>query len=265
MNADALRAALCRQFCADVHVGEVPAGLALSLPVEDSIGDRIGAYVVRDRGAPFLADDGMFLPELEARGITALDGMRREFIDRVLKPAGAYVDDETLEIRTPALDHEPTAGEVVRFISALATARAAQFWTREVVRSTFVEDASEAIKARLAGRATVSFGAAASLDLAEFPADVLVCPSGAGRVTAVFLVQTMEKLNEALMLWQEAERTDRERPRVLAIVEDRDTLPLNSKKAQRAINRIDGIAFYREDETATLARIERVAELPRAA
>jgi hypothetical protein len=261
LNADALRAALCRQFCADVHVGEVPAGLALSLPVEDSIGDRIGAYVVRDRGAPFLADDGMFLPELEARGVTTLDGIRREFIDRVLKPAGAYVDEDTLEIRTPALDHEPTAGEVVRFISALSTARAVQFWSREVVRSTFVEDASAAIKARLAGRATVLLDAAPSPELAEFPADVLVLPSGRGRITAVFLVQTMDKLNEALMLWQEGERLERERPRVLAIVEDRDTLPLNSKKAQRAINRIDGIAFYRDDERASLARIERIAEL----
>lgn len=271
MNAESLRAALCRHFCSEVHAGEVPAGIALSLPVEDAIGDRIGAYIIKDRGSPYLADDGMFLGELEARGVPVLDGSRREFLERTLRPAGAYIDEETLEIRTPPLDREPTADEVVRFLSALATARAVQFWTRELVRSTFVEDATVAIRRRLEGRAALVAGAAPDPDLAEFPADLVVRPTGPGFVTAIFLVQTLDRLDEALMLWQEAVRRERERPRngkrprVMALIEDRDTVPLQSRKAQRAINRIDAVAIYRQDETAALERIDRVAELSHAA
>lgn len=264
MTPDAFKDALCRLFCTEVHVGEVPAGLAFSLPIRDEIGDRIGAYLMKDRGAPYLADDGMFLGELEARGIDPLRGSRREFLDRTLRSAGAYIDDETLEIRTHPMEDEPDVETVVRFLSALSTARAVQFWTREVVRSTFIEDATAEFRRQFENVAEVLPHAAAATSLTDFPADILLKPRGEGLLTAVYLVQNLERLTEALLLKQESRIRLPGQMRVTALVEDLDTLP-RSHRAQRVINRIDGVTYYRADEAAAVEKIGQIAQLPAAA
>ncbi len=261
MNAAALRTDLCRHFCASVEVHEVPAGLAVSLPAEDAVGDRIGAYVVLDQGAPYLADAGTFLADLDASGLDVLKGQRREFLDRTLRPAGAFVDEQTLEIRTPPLDAPPGPNEVIGFLSALASARGIEFWTREVVRSTFVEDAVAALRGRLGMVASVETAAPPSPALAEFPADVLLRPHDGGMPTAVFLAQSVDRLTEALLLWQEARMRMPGQLRVAALLEDARSISFTSPRVLRVVNRIDGFAFYREDETAAIERIGSIADL----
>ena len=123
MKPDQLRQQLCRAFCTEVSVQEVPAGLAISGMFFDEVGDKIGAYLVRDHEAAFLSDDGTFLAELDAAGIDVREGSRAQFLERVLTPAGAYVDLETLEIKTSGLDEEPSADRIIEFLSALARAR----------------------------------------------------------------------------------------------------------------------------------------------
>lgn len=265
MNPDKLRTALCSHFCAEVHVGTVPAGLGFSMPVEDAIGDRIGAYLIEDQGAPYLADDGMFLADLEAQGIEPLKGQRREFLDRVLRPAGAFIDETSMEIRTHALEETPSPVAVIRFLSALTTARGVQFWTREAIRSTFIEDAAAAIRTRVGDRAIVEPNGVADRNLADFPADLLIRPTARGILTSVFLVQGIEKMNEALMLWFAAAKSMPGRLRVAALVEDTGTLPMTGPKAQRAINRIDVVTYFRDDEEAAVEKIARVAEVAMAA
>jgi hypothetical protein len=74
--------------------------------------------------------------------------------------------------------------------------------------------------------------------LAEFPADAIVRPaSPAGTpapVTAVFFVQSLDTLNEALVLWTEARQ--RHRPvRIAALVEDTSSLraPLGARQSRK--------------------------------
>ena len=114
---------------------------------------------------------------------------------------------------------------------------------------------------RLGERAEIQRSAPVDNTLAEFPADAIVRPTESAAthapVTAVFFVQSLDTLNEALMLWMEAHQLHRP-VRIAALVED-GTINLSSYKAQRAFNRIDTTAFFRGDEAAAIDRIERLA------
>jgi hypothetical protein len=243
-------------------VQEVPVGLAISAMFQDDIGDKVGAYLIRDAETFFLADDGSFLAELDASGVDVRTGTRVQFLERVLAPASAFVDPETLEIRTPALDQEPSPERIIEFLSALARVQDIKYWTQERVRSTFVEDATAALTKRFLGVATIHRNAAVDEQLLEFPADLVIRPQDPAHrgVTAVFLAQTLQKLDEALLLWLEARSHEMGHLRVAALVEDLSTFPVQSRKAQRTFNRIDATAFYRQDEVAAIERVARVFE-----
>jgi hypothetical protein len=92
-------------------------------------------------------------------------------------------------------------------------------------------------------------------------ARLVIYPRGTGHggsVTAVFLVQAMDALQEALLLAQELRALRRVDIRVAALVED-GSLNMSAFKAQRAVNRIDAVSFYRNDERAAVSKIARTA------
>lgn len=239
---------------------EVPAGLAFSGVFEDLLGDRIAGYLVRDQGAPFLADDGAFLADLDAANIQVLEGTRAAFLERVLAPGNAYVDPETLEIRTRPFDGGPTPREIVNFLSALVRVHDVAFWSQKRVRSTFVSDVIEAMVCHFKDRAAIQPNAPLDSRFADFPADAIIRPLKDGHVTAVFIAQTVDKLTEAMLLAQELRIRQDRSARVAAVIEDLKSFP-QGRKAQRAINRIQGTVYYRGDETGALERLAEMAEI----
>jgi hypothetical protein len=262
IDPEGLKAHLCRAFCTDVTVEAVPAGLAISGRFLDQSGDPITAYVVRDRGAPFLADRGDFLGELEARGVPVTEGTRSEFLERVLAPARAFVDPDTLEIRTPPLDQEPNADVILEFLVALVRAYDVGFWSRERVRSTFFDDVADAVSRELGDRADVRRDTAPSRNLSEFPADIMLFPRKKGKRLAVFLASSTSRVDEALLLWLAAKEQNDLELKVAAVIESAEAVPLSGRKVLRALNRIDAILNWRDDESAAITRLQKIAELP---
>jgi hypothetical protein len=262
VNAAALRTDLCKSFCSDLTVREVPAGFAVSASFVDEDGDAIGCFIERSAGGWRIVDDGQFLGDLSAQGLDLTMASRSDFLDRVLRPAGAVWDRATLQVETAAQSAEPDAEQVLRFLTALQRARDVAFWTRERVRSTFKDDVYRAIVDRFASSTDIWQEAPVESSLADFPADIVLRPRADNDeppiVTAVFLVQAIEALSEALMLWQELQIKRKHGVRVFALLED-GSVSLSAPKAQRAVNRIDGVAFFRGDEGAVLDRIGRIA------
>ena len=259
MNAEALRTELCRAFCTELTVAAVPAGLAISGVLEDRGGDRIVAYIERVGGGWRLADDGQFLADLSGRGIDWKRGTRADFVRQVLYSAAASVAADDVQIATATASEPPQAAAVIQFLAALVRVRDVAFWTQERVKSTFKDDAVAALQTRFRGIADLSRNSAATPELGDFPADVLIVPHAPGQPrTAVFLVQAVDALNEALMLWQEARLRSATGIRVAALIED-GSVTMGSPKVQRAVNRIDAVAFFRGDELAAMERIERTA------
>jgi len=258
----ALRDSICKTFCADLAVKTLPSGLAVTTTFRDAVSDPVACFIEQDDSGWYMTDDGHFLSDTVGRGIDLQSGARKEFLDRVLAPIGAWCDLRNLEIRTHAQQHAPRPDEIIQFITALVRSRDVTFWSRERIRGTFKDDAYRALVARFAARVDLWRSAPVDESLKDFPADAVLRPRVAGSsqtsTTAVFFVQALDGMNEALMLWMEARAQHRPDVRVAALVED-GTINLSSYKAQRTVNRIDAIAIYRGDEKAAIDRIERVA------
>lgn len=258
MTPDVIKANLCSHFCDDVRVRETPGGLAISSSLATDCGDRIVFYLQSLGDESYLADDGDFLSTLEARGIDIGSGTRQQFIDGVLREADAYWDRDSYEIRTPSAAIV-TSAAMVAFMTALIRLRDIRFWTRETVRSTFKEDVTSAIEDRFNDVAEIRIGKPVNDDFAEFPADVVVKPNHGGTPTAVYLVNTNDGVNEALSLWQEAQRLNCHDIKVMAILEDEQVAGISRRKFQRMANRVDSVGYYTRDERATLDRLSRTA------
>lgn len=260
MNASELHEALCSTFCGDLTVREVPAGLAISAMFEGADGDRLGCLAEKQELSWHLSDDGAFLGDLEGYGVDVRKGGRAEFLARALRPANARVDPDTLQIIAD-VDGELTPAAVMGFLTALSRSQDVTFWTKERIRSTFKEDATRALGEALGDTADLQIATAVDRLLAEFPADLVIRPRGTGdggTVTAVFLVQAMDALQEALLLALELRAQRRTDIRVAALVED-GSLNMGAPKAVRAVNRIDAVSFFRNDERAAVSKIARTA------
>lgn len=260
MNAAMLTTELCRAFCSEISVSRIPAGLAFSGIFEDLRGDRISGYLIEDRGLPYLSDDGSFLSDLESSGIDFRDGNRAKFLEAVLADAGAFVDMDTLTIRTPEFDEEPNANRIARFLAALSRAQDVAFWNRERVKSTFADDLYEALILRLGPAANIAKSAPVNDALSDFPADLLISSKEKlGDPLALFLVQNTDRLNEATLLSQEMKIRKKRDAKVVAVSDTGEGLSLSSRRVSRALNRIDGLIVYRHDEDAAIDRIAEMA------
>ncbi len=266
IDIGALEHSICKLFCGDLSVKSLPSGIAVTTTFRDQSSDPVACFMDQDEDGWYLADDGNFLSDTIARGIEIETGSRKIFLDSVLGPADAWCDLSNCEIRTRSRPDAPDANDILRFITALMRARDVTFWSQERVRSTFKEDAFQALVERFSDRAEVLSRAPVDDSLQEFPSDAVLKPRDTSKnlpTTAVFFVQSLDAMNEALMLWMEARAQRRTDIRVAALIES-GTVSLSSFKAQRAINRIDAMAVFRGDERAAIDRIERTA-LPNAA
>lgn len=261
IDTTALRESICKTFCGDLAVKTLPSGIAITTTFRDAVSDPIACFIEQDDDGWYMADDGHFLSDTVARGIDIQTGSRKAFLDRILVPSGAWCDLTNLEIRTHTQQAVPRPDDILQFITALVRALDVTFWSRERIKSTFKDDAYQALEERFAERADLSRSAPVDAAMQEFPADAVLRPRdhvGTSPTTAVFFVQVLDTMNEALMLWMEARDQHRSDIRVAALVEDAN-FNLSSNKAQRALNRIDATAIYRGDEKAAIDRIERVA------
>ena len=260
MTPGKLHKALCSHFCSDLLVREVPAGLTVSAMFEGFDGDRLGCLIEQTGTGWRLSDDGTFLGDLEAYGVDIRKGGRSEFLARTLRVVGGRVDHDTLQIIAD-LDQEPTPVEVLEFLTALSRAQDITFWTRERIRSTFRKDAIRAIQDALGDTAAIEDGVPVDKRLIEFPADLVIRPYGSvvGRaVTAVFLVQALDTLQEALLLALALRTQHRYDVRIAAMIED-GSFNMATAKVRRVVNRIDTVSYFHNDEREAAFRVAQTA------
>lgn len=258
-TAEALKGLLSRTFCEAIEVRPVPMGLAVRSPFGDNSGDNVTFYV-RETGDGYqLEDDGSYLPHLMASGIDIERGQRRQLLDNILASSGAYWDLETLEIKSQPLSN--VSDGAVNFLSALMRIRDLELLTKEVVRSTFREDAIEAISSVLDQNFTIDTNAPLSLEFSENPADVVLTPRGSGRKLGVFLVNNPTAFVEAELLHSEIEREGLSHLfEAAALIEDMPKIQMiGSRRFQRAQNRGLPMPVFRGDENAAMLALSRAS------
>lgn len=259
MNSSDLEKALCRAFCAEITVRAVPSGLAVATPFADSSGDRITFYLSEENDGYRLEDDGDYLAELAARNVAFSEGIRRNLLDGLLKDGGAFWDQETLEIRTSPFAEADIKARILPFLSSLIRLRDLEFLNREVVKSTFREDFIRETKERLSGKVYIDDSGPIVSDFSEFPPDLILRPASevSGVPASVYLVNSNDKLNEALLAWYEREKQGRDDFSIVGVIEDSDLSNISRKRFQRAQNRRLPMPIFRGDEDSAVAMVAR--------
>ena len=193
---------ICRAFCNEISIKEVPIGLAISTPFRRSDGDAISFYVVRTgtvSGLAHLEDDGQTMPYLIACGVDFETQTRKKAFDELLAEYGAEYDEEESLIQTPNMREEELPRAALRFAALLLRLFDFLLLTQEHVESTFKEDATKKIREAVGERATIKENVPVSSKLTEVTPDLVLTAPGREPV-AVFLSQSATRVHEAIFL-----------------------------------------------------------------
>lgn len=264
MSSEALKESLQRSFAAAVNVRAVPSGYAISSIFKDRSGDPISFYLVEDADGLRVEDDGEYLANLIARDIPINQGQRADLLDAILEDSSSYWDRETYEIKSASFTREEAPSRIAGFLSSLVRVRDLELLTREVVRSTFRDDVGSALIKRFGRFADIDENAPVSAEFSEYPADFVIRPRDvAGSIPgAVYVVNSNEKLGEALLLHMEMQTDAPDQFAVIGLIEESDMKLLSRRKFQRNQNRSLPMPIFRGDENAALNLIARRMRVP---
>jgi len=248
---------LCAAFCHDLRVTKVAAGLAVGTAFQKSDGDNIEFYVIGPDHAGMyrVQDDGTTVPYLEACGADLGIETRAEAFNDILSEYGVTYDETTFEITSEPLSKElvPKAG--LKLVAALLRLQDLIFMTRERSENTWVQEAKRDLETAAAGRATVEYDAPVSVELSDYPADVVLKAQNRLPV-AVFFGTGDSKVYEALLLQAGAKYEFHVDIQVVVILEKDSSV---TRKARlRADNHLI-VPRYRDAERDAIGRIIEAA------
>jgi hypothetical protein len=227
---------LCRAFCDDIRISEVPAGLAVSTVFGSGDGDRIAFYVLKSSGKFRIEDDGLTLPSLEASGVDFKSGTRANALEELKSEYGVAIDSENNEFFIDGLSEDDLPHAALRFVAFSLRIRDFMLMTEHRVASTFREDAS------------------ILPELDDFPADFVLRAPGRPPV-GVYLGYSDQRVLEALFVHMRARHETHESCSVVALLES--AKGISAKVKQQAANRLDAVPEFRGAE---IAAIERIAD-----
>jgi hypothetical protein len=263
MDSSSLEHLLCKTFCGAISVRTVPSGLAVSTLFQDNSGDRITFYVTSTPDGIRLEDDGDYLATLMARDIPITDGVRGQLLTNILSEAALDWDRDTLEIKSEAFDPSEIGRRSLEFLSASIRVRDLELLTREIIKSTFREDFIHELNNRSNGLIEIEENGIVDRDSSEFPADLILRPKlDTAKPAAVYLVNSNDRLNEALLAWQDRQMNRRDDYTVIGVIEDADMRGLSRKKFQRAQNRQLPMPIFRGEEESAISFVMKNIGVP---
>ena len=254
--------ALCRAFCDGITVSEIPAGLAVSTPFEDTSGERIGFYLTKDKTSDRyrIEDDGELVPALIASGTNVMKGSRGKLFQSLLDQGRIEFDSASGELRTALLEESEVPQAAMRFVALLVRIASLSSVHPEMVSRNFRDDAIERIRADLSSQFEIREGQDIGLApmLAEFEPDVYLTAEGKTPV-AVFVAVSDQRIWEAITMQMAAAYEAKVPCSVVALI-DREGSKLTSKKMrQRARNRLGAVPEFYGEEAQAVARIAQEA------
>jgi hypothetical protein len=148
---------LCKAFCDDIRVRDVPFGLAVGTGFDTPSGDQIGFYISKPDAHGFyrIQDDGMTIFSLESQGADIGVATRAEIFRTLLAEYGFEYDENEHLLRSPPIQHEEIAKKALNFVALLLRIQDIAFLVKERVASTFKEEVTRQLMDRLKGRASI--------------------------------------------------------------------------------------------------------------
>lgn len=245
---------LCKAFCNQLMIREVPAGLAVSTAFALSDSEPLGFYIVGPDpiGRFRIEDDGTTIPLIEAAGADLETQTRQEAVDSMLTEYGARYDADKGELTTPPLTADQIPHAALKFVALLLRLQDLVLLTPERAASTFREDAIRALRSSLGERAVIEENKSIAPGI-EFPADLIIQAANRDPV-AIFLAMSEQRVLEAVVAQMAATYEAHSNCAVVALL-DKDT-SVSRKMRVRASNRLTAMPIFEGDEKAAIQRIE---------
>ena len=250
----AVKEQLCKAFCDDILVREVPSGHAVSTAFAFPDGDRIGFYVRRTAQGFEIEDSGLVLPTLEASGLDLTNASRAEAFAALLREYGVEVDRDEREFRIPHLGEADVPAASLRFVSFLLRVGDLLLLSEDRVANTFRQDVARMLRERIGDRVTLEENAPLTEDLSDFPADFVLAAPGRPPV-GVYLGTSDVRVLEALYMQMRLEHETRQPAAIVALLEREKSI--SARVRQQATNRLTAVAHFRGDEAGAITRIAR--------
>ena len=250
-----MKEALCKEFCDQILVRTVPAGLAIGTSYEGQAGDPIGFYVVgpNANGDYRIEDSGTTVPLLEACGADVSLESRGVLFREMLRQYEVEYDEDRGELKTRAMREEDIPKSALRFVALLLRLQDLTFLTRERAESTFKEEVVRDVERELRSKAQITLDASLSAGLEDFKVDIVIRAPNRSPV-AVFLIREAARMYEAMLFQVEAELKAKLECRVIALMESDSSV--TKKVLNQAMNRVIPLR-YRGEESVAIARIAR--------
>lgn len=245
---------LCQEFCNQIQVHAVPAGLAIGTSHIGLTGDPIGFYVVgpNANGNFRIEDSGTTMPILDSCGADLAIESRASLFRELLAQYDVEYDDDRGELKTRSLTESEIPKAALRFFAFLLRVQDLTFLTQERAENTFKQEAIRDLRSEIGQLATITLDDVVSDAIADFKADIVVRAQGRAAV-AVFLVRSDAKLYESMVLQSEAQYKAKVECRIIALMEDDSSV---TKKAfSQALNRVIPLKYRGEEQSA----IQRIA------
>lgn len=250
-----MKDALCRAFCDELVLREVPAGLAVSTAFNWMGGEPLGFYIVGpdSAGRYRVEDDGTTMPLIEA-AVADLDSpTRAEAFAAMLDEYNVTYEEQRGELQSPSIAEDQVPQAAMRFVALLLRLQDLILLTPERVASTFREDALQAIQGSIGERASIRENEPIAPGI-EFAADVIL--EAVGHVpVAVFFAMSEQRVLEAVVAQMAAIYEANTPCAVIALLE-KDT-SVSRKMRRYASNRLVAMPIFEGDEAAAIRRIQR--------
>lgn len=243
---------LCKAFCDNLIVRDVPAGVAVGTPFTASDGDRIGFYVVPDGGLFRIEDDGLTMPLLEASGLDFGSGTRGQAFNELLAEYDVQLDPESQAFFVPAIAEAQIATVAMRFVAFSLRVRDFLLMTEARIIGAFRDDVNRLLREAVASRATIREQEPITPSLHDFVADfVLQAPDRSP--VGVFLGTSNARVLEAVVIQMRAHHETHETCSIIALLERGQSITAAVRR--EASNRLTALPEFRGDEVAAIQRI----------
>lgn len=247
---------LCRAFCGQLRVREVPKGYAISTPLESFPGEDLAFYAIKsgDDGGYRIFEDGTLVPHLEAAGATLDNDTRHDALTKILQDHHSCLDEYRGELFRTVRSGETLEEACLDFMSLLVRTKDLLLMVQEKAESTFREDVRALIISALADKAEIKEQEPVSVELAEISPDMVLRAKGRDPV-ALFIATTAPKLHEAIELQFMATYEQRIPLKVIAMIKSNSSI--SGRVRVRADNRLDAVPQFRSEEAIAVERVAK--------
>jgi hypothetical protein len=244
---------LCKAFCDNLQVRQVPAGLAVSTNFLGPEGDRIGFYIRNQEDGNYrIEDDGFTLPALEASGLDFSSGSRGNAMRELLAEYGVSIDEDARAFTIDNVSELTLPTLAMRFVAFSLRVRDFALMTEARVLGTFREDVAKLLRQSVADRASLEEMSAVSAALSDFSADFIIRAPNR-RPVGVFLETGDARVLEAIIVQMRALHEVHIDCAIIALLERGRSI--TSIVRRNAANRLTAVTEFRGDEIASIQRI----------